>query len=410
MIDPSKATRKNKFDAIRFLLATLVIASHSYPLLRDNNASEPVSRLTGGQLTGGELAIDGFFALSGFLIVQSWERSRSAIQYFRKRILRIYPGFLFAVLFGAFVVAPRIASDSSDYWSRFSVASFLGSTLNLDTRLPKVFANLPVPAVNGSLWSIRYEFLCYIGVAMLGMAGAFRYRFAILIAFAICLTLHAGQIFLGLRLPSGGLATMLCDPGPWPRLAAFFLSGVLFHLYADRITHSHWIAGAALLLLGISSQIEMLPLALPVFGTYLLFHVAYLPIPRLDCFAGRGDLSYGLYLYAFPIQQWLVHQYGDSLTPITLFLAAFPITILLAAISWRFIERPFLVRKSPPGEPVNGPGRPLMFPIEGPRRDSILHSHYPSIMHRSHAQAIGKRLVRTDPSNTVGLQDWRGSL
>ena len=341
-------TRKNNFDAIRFLLATLVIASHSYPLLRGSNACEPISLLTGGQLTGGEMAIDGFFALSGFLIVQSWQRSRGALQYFTKRILRIYPGFLVAVLFGAFVVGPRIATDAFAYWNQFSATGSLSSTLNLDPRLPKVFANLPVPAVNGSLWSIRYEFLCYIGAALMGLAGAFRYRFAILISFAICMALHAGQIYFGLALPSGGMSAVFCDPGPWPRLAAFFLSGVLFHLYVDCIPHSARLAWIALagIVFSAADQFQMLPLVLPICGTYLLFYVAYLPIPRLDRFASRGDFSYGLYLYAFPIQQWLVHRYGDSLTPITLFLAAFPLTILLAAISWRCVESPFLIRRS----------------------------------------------------------------
>src|SRR5215207_5054601 len=83
--------RLNNFDFLRFLLAALVILSHSYPLLWGNNEREPLSLLTGGQLSFGEFAVNGFFILSGFLIAQSWENSRTVSSYFKKRFLRIYP-------------------------------------------------------------------------------------------------------------------------------------------------------------------------------------------------------------------------------------------------------------------------------------------------------------------------------
>ena len=341
--------RGNNFDAIRFALAAIVIASHSFPLLEGGNAKEPLMRLTGGQVTGGELAVSGFFALSGFLIAQSWERSRSSRQFFRKRILRIYPGFIVAVLFGALIVAPQIASSSTEYWQQFSATKLLGTTINLDPRLPKVFNELPVPAVNGSLWSIRYEFCCYVGLALAGWIGAFQRRRIMLAAFVLLMAAYAAQLWLNFQIPGGGLGWLIGDAPVWPRLGALYLSGVLLHLYRDRIAFSPRLCAISIGLIGLAailSQYHCLPLLLPLFGTYALFAVAFLPIPRLPGFAKHGDFSYGLYLYAFPVQQWLVHCFGSDLNPGTLFLAAFPLTLVMAMLSWYLVERPFAKPKA----------------------------------------------------------------
>jgi peptidoglycan/LPS O-acetylase OafA/YrhL len=343
------SSRSNNFDAIRLLLATLVVGSHSFPLLLGDNARELFVRITGGQITGGELAVNGFFALSGFLIALSWDRTHNLAQFFKKRLLRIYPGFFVAALFGSCIIAPQIASDASEYWHQFSSVQFLFSATNLDPRLPSVFANMPIPAVNGSLWSIRYEFLCYVGIATLGLVGAFRCRLALLVAFATSIAIYAGQLHHSLQVPGRGFSFVYGDPVLWPRLAAFFLSGVLFYLYRNSIERSRRLFGVAstgLVFFGAASPLLMLPLVLPMFGTYLLFYVASHPVPRLQRFTGRADISYGLYLYAFPVQQLLVHEYGSLLTPLTLFLTAFPLTALLAMGSWFIVEKPFLSKQT----------------------------------------------------------------
>src|SRR5205085_4562125 len=100
------AGRANNFDALRFALAALVILSHSFPLLQRDNRHEPLAVATGGQITGGEVAVGGFFILSGFLIAQSWDNSRGLGDYLRKRAARIYPGFLAAALVCALIAGP----------------------------------------------------------------------------------------------------------------------------------------------------------------------------------------------------------------------------------------------------------------------------------------------------------------
>jgi peptidoglycan/LPS O-acetylase OafA/YrhL len=340
--------RRNNFDFLRFFLASLVLVSHSFPLLEGDNTNEALMVITRGQVTAGEVAVSGFFILSGFLIAQSWENSRTPGSYFKKRALRVYPGFLVAVLVSALVIGPLIASNPGEYWRQFSPIRFLASALNLELRLPEVFTNLPHPGVNGSLWSIRYEFCCYIGVAALGGIHALRNRSWTLAAFITALGLYAGQLYGNQTIPGSSLSFLFGYPDFWPRLGASFLAGVVFYLYRDRIGHSFRLFVGSLAALGFFAavyQLKALPLALPVFGTYVLFYLAYLPNPWLHGFARRGDVSYGIYLYAFPIQQVLVRYCGGSLHPATLALLAFPVTGLCACLSWYLVEKRFMVKK-----------------------------------------------------------------
>ncbi len=341
--------RENNFDALRVGLALVVILSHSYPLLQGSNAAEPIYRATGGQRTAGEVAVDGFFLISGYLITMSWQRSRGLLDYLKKRVLRIYPGFLVAVLFSSLVAAPALAPSRAEYWGRFDAGRFLIDAFNL------VGASAPGISINGSLWSIRPEFLCYLGVAALGCFGLLRRRPLVLLATLGCTALYAGQILLHLRMPGSRLTWLWCYPDFWPRLAACYLAGTGFHLYADRVVHSGRLAilsAAALSAAASLPRLQAFPLLIPYLGGYLLFYLAYLPAGRLKDIARRGDLTYGLYLYAYPIQLLLIHRFGPRLTPTRLSAIAVPLTAAIAALSWYLVERPCLRLKRPRVTPI----------------------------------------------------------
>jgi peptidoglycan/LPS O-acetylase OafA/YrhL len=150
---------------------------------------------------------------------------------------------------------------------------------------------------------------------------------------------------------------------PWPRLTTLFLAGAAFDAYRDRVPRSSGLAIVALGVLGVLAMMpgwQMLALAMPVLGTYLLFYLASVPAPWLHRWGRRGDYSYGLYLHAFPVQQLIVRYVGaEHLTPVGLFAIALPITGLLALASWRFVESPFLRRKEGTGRASATPhGRP----------------------------------------------------
>ena len=118
------AGRVNNFDFLRFALATMVLLSHSWDLLKGRE-SNPVLLATKGQTELGSVAVDGFFILSGYLIAISFINSRSIWDYLRKRVLRIYPGYLVAAFVSLLFFAPLAMRFSSDYWQWVEPGTFL---------------------------------------------------------------------------------------------------------------------------------------------------------------------------------------------------------------------------------------------------------------------------------------------
>lgn len=147
----------NNFNFLRLLLTVLVLLSHSPELIDGDRHREILTSLF-HTISFGELAVDGFFLLSGYLITQSWQRTPQLLNFLKKRILRIYPGFIVATLMCAFVVAPLGASHSN-YFAQFNAFQFLKGMLLLSPPVvPPVFISQPYPFVNGAMWTIAYEF------------------------------------------------------------------------------------------------------------------------------------------------------------------------------------------------------------------------------------------------------------
>ncbi|HEY1686836.1 MAG TPA: acyltransferase [Tepidisphaeraceae bacterium] len=338
---------RNNFDFVRFSLAVAVILSHSYALLW-GASTEPLISSTRGQLALGGLAVDWFFVISGFLITHSWLRSKSTIDYFKKRVLRIYPGFIEAVLLCAFIVAPL---SSPVIRSHFTAAvrpvSTLAQMFLLRFREPGfTFLSNPAPAINGSLWSILYEFWCYIGVAFLGLIGYLKAPRAV--ARLFILMIGVSVVFVALQLTPGGkwLGKIVGYPPFYARLLPYYLSGMVFYLYRNKIPYSNWLGLVSLVLVIIAARIPYgVAVIFPSAGTYLLFWFAFHPYIRLENWARYGDFSYGIYVFAFPIQQILIMELGRKISPLFLFTVATPLTIAAGAISWYLVERRFLKLK-----------------------------------------------------------------
>lgn len=332
------ARRDNNFGSLRLLFAALVVVAHAPELTDGSRAREPLTRLF-GTLSFGELAVDGFFLVSGYLIVGSYARSRSVGDYLWRRIRRIYPGFVVASLVSLVVVAPLAGGDL------FALDPLRAVSRILRLQVPEVpgaFAGQPNPALNGAMWSIAYEFRCYLLVAVLGLLGLLRHRgayLAILIVFGLLLL--ARPDLSGPRL----LRSLVGDPGEAVRLAAAFLCGGAFHVFADRIPLTRRGAGlaAVLLVLALPSPALAEP-ALLVLGGYLTFWFALaVPANRISLATNRTDPSYGLYLYAWPVQNLMVAGF-PGLSPVWSGLATFAAAGLLGIVSWHLVERPALGR------------------------------------------------------------------
>src|SRR5579862_5627066 len=225
--------RENNIDFVRIVLALLVILSHSYPLTLGHERSEPFAVLSRGQVTGGHIAVDLFFILSGFLITASFERSSSAASYLRKRVARIYPGFLLLSLMTLVLFAPLAHARVEGTSLIAKILNVTGNTLRLaEWKYSGAFGSNPAPGViNGSLWSIYYEFWCYIGVLTLGLTGLLRSRtfLALLFGASIVVSLLFGAHVVNF---SGGIVgEILGYPPFWARLLPMYLAGVVFYRF-----------------------------------------------------------------------------------------------------------------------------------------------------------------------------------
>jgi peptidoglycan/LPS O-acetylase OafA/YrhL len=330
-------------------MAMLVVWSHSFALYRGSEADEPLSLLTQGTMNSGNFAVLVFFMISGFLITQSFDRSRGYWSFLKKRIARIHPGFVVATSICAFVVIPLYSKDT--VYTPLVVAKTIGLNLLLQGYFPdnSAFIHNPVHAVNGSLWSIPFEFWCYLGVLALGAAAFLkpRSRPLLLCAF-IMLALVRSWLELTGRKPGGGMiGNIIGWPYTWFRVLPCFLAGILAYQYRDALPRSLAIAllGPLLTVASVNLPISIewksafLAVIFPPALAYSLFYFAFKK-QLLDA-AKFGDFSYGTYLYAFPIQQMLRADLGTQL-PFWLFIPLAMIFSLMAGVlSWYCVERWF---------------------------------------------------------------------
>ena len=337
--------RANNFNFIRFALAVMVIFGHSYSMIQKTSDNEPLTRLTRGQMFSGELAVDCFFIISGFLILQSWLYSRSAGDYLRKRALRIYPGYIVCALLCIFVVGPIGMGSASAYFHTMPWKHNLHALVFLNQLEIHPFIHLPIEIVNGSLWTISEEFVCYLALAALGLLGILRKRRLVLGLFAASLAGYLFQLARGWNKPFALPLHLGGDITAWPRLFTYFLAGMCYYLFRDKIRYTRaylWLAGLALT---VSCVTNSLALTLPICGTYLLFYFVFHPTLHAYEFGRKCDLSYGIYLYGWPAQQLILNYFLRDLNPVTLALCAIPVTCGAAYLSWILIEKPFLKLK-----------------------------------------------------------------
>ena len=341
----STSDRQNNFDALRLALATLVLFSHSFVLTGE---VDPIAHATKMQLDGGAIAVDGFFTISGFLITQSWLNSGSTDRFLAKRIRRIYPGFLAAVAVS--MVIGALLSETVRYLkliafdSELAVRSvFFLSYGILDNAA--AFPNNPYPhAVNGSLWTLQPELFCYLLVAGAGVLGALKRRWMVAVVSLGVFAIY--MIEVGTRLGA--------SPTDFTRLYIYFAAGSLLYLYRARFDDVRLILGSiAIVALSLVAPPPFFTFVLPIAGSYLLLALAFSRRVRLYGAAAHGDFSYGVYLYAFVVQQAAIAVLNLAHKPFTLFAIALPVTYVFAFASWHLVEKRFIRR--PNREPRESP-------------------------------------------------------
>lgn len=326
----------NNFNLLRMGAASMVLLSHCWPLTQGTLDHEPGWRWLGVEL--GRLAVWVFFAISGFLVSASWQRQPTVRRFLVARARRIVPGLLTMLVLLVFGLgAAATVLPLAEYLRHRQTWGYLffNGTLLVDMRwtLPGVFDGA---GVNGSLWTLPVELRCYLGLALLGAAGGLRHG----LAYA------AAAVLLAMALALRWLGT---DTAP---LVLSFVAGSAAWHWRDRLPLD---ARVALLLVCAAAwamnqrapagwAVGVVALA---YGSLVL---ALVPSGGVRRFNELGDWSYGVYIYAFPIQVALCHAW-PALGVWGLFATAWPLTLVAAAASWHFVERPALARPAPVVKP-----------------------------------------------------------
>lgn len=334
-LEASVAGHENNFNLIRLLAALCVLVSHAYPISLGVQEKEPLLEAFGFTLGG--LGVITFFSISGYFICASYSRSTSVIDFVLARLLRIFPGLIVVLLIAALVVGPIFTTlRQQEYWSNPGVYQYIWHGVglkNLLYQLPGVFESNPYPGINGSIWTLYYEVLLYGVVLVLGSLALLKER-RMLIALGVY-----GMIYAAFKLmPAETVSNM-------PKTQTFFIwsvpfmVGVMFHCYRQRLRISLGVMIALLVATALSYGTSWFLECFTVAWSALVFYVGGYRSRLLLQYNRLGDYSYGLYIYAFLIQEIIAHYWVGS-QPWQSILLATPLAFLMGVISWYCVEKP----------------------------------------------------------------------
>lgn len=326
--EPIPDDRHNHFNLLRIIAACTVIFSHSWPLTRGFEVKSPLETFIGFSV--GIVAVTAFFAISGYFIFASLERRRSNWDFISARIARIYPGLIVVVALSVFVMGPLVTdlsigqyfTDPGSFLYPVKVLTFIDAPASL----PGAFASNPISGgANGSLWTLFYEVACYIGLFV--SVGLLRMPvkwiiLAYLPIYALAMITQNFVIFAWFSMP--------------------FIIGMTAYRYRSRRFLRWWVAAgllAAAMAVSFAGY-QFIPLW-SVAIAYCTLWLGFAKAPSLLAYNELGDYSYGTYIYGWPVQQCLVHVM-PGIQPPALICLSLPIAVLLAMLSWRFVEKPGL--------------------------------------------------------------------
>lgn len=329
------AHRSNNLDALRILGALAVIFGHAYHIV-----GRPYENPIVAGYPVQTLGVVIFFSISGYLITASWSRNSNPASYFAARSLRIFPALVVVVLVSMLVLGPLVTTlGTAAYFDHPTTWSYLTNIiLKPQYELPGVWVDHPYPnAVNGSLWTLPAEFFCYLVVPL-----AFLVPKRLRLVAVLALLLVALDLSMTPPLESAVIwqSRISDDAGMW----VFFAAGALLRLLSERGLRFRTDVAVALL-----SVHLVLAATLPqhttkvawLFLPYVVLTVGLASTPYVRRTSRFGDFSYGLYLWAFPVQQVVIDLWGVQRMSVNLVVVT-AITLVLAVLSWHLVEHPSL--------------------------------------------------------------------
>jgi peptidoglycan/LPS O-acetylase OafA/YrhL len=331
----------NNANVMRLIAAIVVLWGHGYSLNSGGHKHDPISIFIKSFIdTPYNKDIPGlgvilFFTLSGYLICKSYVQRNNLLHFTLLRMIRIYPALLINVCFVAIFIG--ILNSKLNFFEYLFNPGFHYYFLKCTTlitgityRLPGVFLHNPMKGVNGSLWTLPWELYCYVGVGLLGSLTLLaKRRISAILLIVLC-------AFLPVFVTSPKILSVFF-------IVQAFLIGSAFYLSGLSLKNIPTWAILILYILVVNVVNEEL-ITLTAFSL-LVLKLAFFSKLKLPSFDRYGDFSYGMYLYAFPIQQLIIKFYSSELVVWQQNLIAIFITSLFAFLSWRLVESPILTRK-----------------------------------------------------------------
>jgi peptidoglycan/LPS O-acetylase OafA/YrhL len=339
----------NNLTALRWFAACLVLYGHAFVFL---GLPEPLFLQW---VPMGPLGVYVFFAISGYLVAQSWARDPQVLRFLAKRALRIFPGLAVCTVLSVLVLGPWLTTlDASTYWrNEHTRGYFTNIALYMTYHLPGVFANNKLPhAVNGSLWSLSVEFFMYLLLALMGLLSAAATLFKLAPSAERATAWLVGAVtlvFIALvawwALPATeALVVYRTDLRQIPLCGVYFMVGASLYCFnAARYFNLSNVLLALVVWLCLSVQPQWFAMASWLVLPFVVMAFGLARHPWLSRMHAR-DYSYGIYIYAFPVQQTVV-SYWPQIPLVAYLLSTLAVTITLAALSWHFVEKPALKLK-----------------------------------------------------------------
>ncbi len=329
--------RNNNLNLLRFIAAILVIICHAYPLSQGKLAVDPLGQVTQGQIHLGGVAVCAFFFFSGFFLNRSANKGEGARLFFKCRCIRIFPSLIATVFLCVFGLGAFITNLRwNEYFGKLQTYEYLlNCLLVLKHDLPGVFEdNVYNSTVNGSLWTLPVEFLCYIGCFFhyrLGLSKESTMRYTIpffVVGYVSMYTLlNQNQLFLSVLRP-------------W----SMFYCGMIFDTYRKRIHLK--IKYLLLCIVGLifSSLLGVLKYGEILFFPYILSYIVFGTEKKVSWFGMKHEISYGMYLCAWPIQQAVIFLFGGEMNVILNMIISLPFVIIMGLVLNICVEKPVVNR------------------------------------------------------------------
>lgn len=335
---------RNNFNFLRLFAAILVAITHSYAIT-GNAEKEFLYQLTNGHFYLSSVGLYIFFFTSGYLVSLSAVNSKSPIFFLKKRVLRIYPALIVVVIMSIFIAGPLLTTfDLKQYFTEADTWKYLwtSSGFRIRFRLPGVFEQpgFATAGFNGSLWSISLELELYAILFLVLFAGIFKKRRLLVILFILLLI-----SCLLLANLNNQVTSSMTNRKNFLLAAAFLFGGLLQTEFIPKKNFPYlFLASSLLLFLKISGILSIdLLIDEVVFFSLATYFVAF---TRQINISFKNDISYGVYIYTFPLQQLFFQLSGFSQSVIMNLLLSLGSSCILALLSWIFIEKPALKYKT----------------------------------------------------------------